>query len=167
MRTRLGRLALLTMIVLVPACAESGPDTAVDSATMRHVRRVDEALARGDVSTAVRAWHDAYGAALASRAWEPMLAVGDAHLRIGGAGGIGGAAYARARENYLVALFRARARRSLDGVLRATEAFARLGDRDVVDMGLRVARDVAARGGDPEAVERVRRFAQELSEGRR
>jgi hypothetical protein len=43
----------------------------------------------------------------------------------------------------------------VDGVLRATEAFATLGDRDVVEEGLRVAESLVARTGDAGARERV------------
>jgi len=35
---------------------------------------VNEALARGDISDAVRSWQDAYGVAVASRRWEALLA---------------------------------------------------------------------------------------------
>jgi hypothetical protein len=45
----------------------------------------------------------------------------------------------------------------LDGVLQATEAFARLGDRDVVAQGLSIAIDLA--GSDPAAQARVRGVA--------
>src|SRR6185503_12345721 len=37
---------------------------------------VERELERGRVDAAVRAWHDAYSAALASRSWESMIAVG-------------------------------------------------------------------------------------------
>lgn len=49
----------------------------------------------------------------------------------------------RARADYLAALFRARARGSVEGVLRACEGFADLGDRDVVTVCVRVARGLA------------------------
>ena len=62
---------------------------------------------------------------------------------------------ADARQAYLGALFRARAEASLDGVLRATEAFATLGDRDVAEEGLRIAESVALRTGTAEARDRV------------
>jgi hypothetical protein len=59
-----------------------------------------------------------------------------------------------ARQAYLDALFCARDRRSVDGVLRAAEAFAALGDRDVVVQSLRIA-DVLADAEGPAARERV------------
>jgi hypothetical protein len=49
----------------------------------------------------------------------------------------------RARADYLAALFRARARGSVEGVLGACEGFADLGDRDVVTACLRIARGLA------------------------
>ena len=49
----------------------------------------------------------------------------------------------------------------LDGVLLATEAFGRLGDRDVVDTAIHIARDLA--GPDPEAQARVRLVADPSS----
>ena len=48
-----------------------------------HVALVDDALSLGDASAAVNAWYDAYGTALATRQWEPMLRVGDAFVRVG------------------------------------------------------------------------------------
>jgi len=123
--------------------------------------RVDAALAAKDVSAAIMAWHDGYGAALASREWEAMLAMGDASLRIGHAAGVRAGFDAKARQSYLTALFRARAQRSLDGVLRATGGFAALGDRQVVEQGLHIARQVA--GPDPSAQERVREFTQRVA----
>ena len=53
---------------------------------------VEQELERGHVDAAVRAWHDAYGAALASRSWESMIAVGDAFMAIGRASGSASAA---------------------------------------------------------------------------
>jgi hypothetical protein len=48
-----------------------------------HLHLVETELASGHVDVAVRAWHDAYGAALESRGWESMIAVGDAFMKIG------------------------------------------------------------------------------------
>jgi hypothetical protein len=62
-----------------------------------------------------------------------MLAVGDARLRIDQSTGPGNTAVAKAREAYLAALFRARQEGSLEGVIRAAEAFDALGDVEVAD----------------------------------
>src|SRR5262245_52522350 len=83
------------------------------------IRTMDSALMAGDLSAAERAWHEAYVAALGARRWEGMLAVGDAALRLGEVVRGPRVAATQAREAYLAALFRARDRRSLDGVLRA------------------------------------------------
>jgi len=48
----------------------------------------------------------------------------------------------RARAGYLAAMFRARAARSADGVRKACEGFAALGDTDVAAACGRVARDI-------------------------
>jgi hypothetical protein len=111
-----------------------------------HVGRVDRALASHDVSAAVAAWHDAYGAALAGRGWEGMIAVGDAFLRIGAGAGTASGARANARRAYLNALVRAHRDRSIEGMRRTAEAFAALGDRAVAAQCRRVADELAATG---------------------
>ena len=125
-----------------------------DAPWMSPLRDMDDAIARGDLTAAETARHEAYRAAIASRRWEGFLAAGDAILRLGEATQSRGSAEPEARRLYLSALFRAPGQQSLDGVLLATEAFARLGDGDVVEQGLRMARDLA--GSDPEAQARVR-----------
>jgi hypothetical protein len=97
------------------------------------------------VSAAVGAWHDAYGAALASRGWEGMIAVGDAFLRIGVEAGTRNGSRPNARQAYLNALIRAHRDGSPDGMRRAAEAFAALGDHAVATQCLRVADELAAR----------------------
>ena len=134
-----------------------------DAPWTTHLSRVEDALARRNVSAAEMAWHDAYGAALGSRRWEGMVEVGDAYLRLGEVAGSRKAAEAKARRIYLSALFRARQRGSLDGALRTTEAFAALGDREVVEQGLRIAQSLAARSGDAQALERVRAVTSQLA----
>jgi hypothetical protein len=126
----------------------------------RAVQLVDERLQQGDVAGAVRAWYEASVAALASRDWEGMLETGDAYLRIGDASGIGPAARPKARQQYLSALYRARAAGSVEGVLRAAQAFQALGDHDVVQGCIRIAEDVVAQRGDVEEQGRVRAFAE-------
>lgn len=108
-----------------------------------HVGTVDQALARHDVSAAVGAWHDAYGAALASRGWEGMLAVGDAFLRIGAEAGTVSGSRSSARQAYLNALIRAHRDGSADGLRRTAAAFEALGDHAVATHCLRVADELA------------------------
>lgn len=125
-----------------------------------HIRQVDDALSQNDMSAALKAWHDAYAAALGSRRWEGMVEAGDAYLRIGDAGGVRKGAEPIARLSYLAALFRARQHGSLDGVLRTAEAFAALGDREVVDQCIRIAERLAAHGRDAQARDRVVAFTE-------
>lgn len=114
-----------------------------------HSRRVDEALANHDVRAAESAWRQAYLLALQSERWEDLVEAGNLSLRIGQATGAGKAAAPQVRQAYMRALVRARAQRSVDGVLRATEAFARLGDLEVAEYGLRIVAGMAARARDP------------------
>lgn len=115
-----------------------------DARWKAHVVTIDQALARHDVSAAVGAWHAAYGAALASRGWEGMLAVGDAFLRIGTEAGTAGGARLNARQAYLAVLVRAHRDGSIDGMRRTAAAFAALGDHAVASQCLRVAGELAA-----------------------
>jgi hypothetical protein len=55
----------------------------------------------------------------------------DAFVRIGHATGAPNGAKPNARQAYLIALTRARAQRSPDGVILVAEAFARLGDHEI------------------------------------
>ena len=125
------------------------------SSMAERITAIGEAVQRGDLATARAAWHDAYRSLRRTRDWQGMAALGDAALGISGASGARQPWEADARQAYLGALFRARAEASLDGVLRATEAFATLGDRDVAEEGLRIAESLALRTGTAEARERV------------
>ena len=84
----------------------------------------------GHPDMAIRALHDAYGAALQSRRWQAMIAVGDAFMVVDRAPGNTAGARIDARQAYLTALIRARRARSVEGALRSAEAFERLGERD-------------------------------------
>ena len=109
------------------------------------VREVDEALATGDSSTALRAWHSACLEALGSQRWEPMLDVGDAALRIGEATGFTAAFTAKARQAYHVGLYRAHKDGAADGVRRVGEAFAAMGDRAAVEQCANIAERLVGR----------------------
>jgi hypothetical protein len=90
-----------------------------------------------------------------------LIEVGDAYYRIAGGGGEPEAATQKARDTYQAALHSARRSKSLDGVLRAAEAFGQLGDADQVELSLNIARTLA--GADAEAVADVRATAGRLS----
>jgi|SRR6185369_9713213 len=127
----------------------------------------ETAHAQGHRDVAVRVLYDAYGAALESRSWESMIAVGDAFMSIGRAPGSRAGARMNARQAYLSALIRARRSRSVDGALRAAAAFEDIDDRDVVEQCLYVAALLAA--GDADAQRKVqdareRWVAQQLTQ---
>jgi hypothetical protein len=143
-----------------PAGREAG-----DRPWTPHLQKVDEGLAKKDTRAAEVAWHEAYVAALGSRRWEGMVEIGDAYLRIGEVAGARPAAKPTARQAYLVALFRARNQDSLDGVLRAAEAFAALGDREMVEQGVSIAQRLVADARDAQAHERVRAVAERVATG--
>jgi hypothetical protein len=123
-----------------------------------HLQVLDTELGRGHVDVAVRVWHDASGAALESRSWEGMIAVGDASMRIGDAAGTPNSARTNAREAYMIALIRARRSGSVDGALRSAEAFRELGADLIVEQCLHIAAHLAA--GDDQAQQRVREARQ-------
>jgi hypothetical protein len=157
-------LALMLLVVMiVDAFADHAPAPASQTAWKDHLQNVDEALTRNDLVRAEVQWSKAYAAALKSRHWEGMVAAGDAYRRLGARAGFYNAAAAKARESYLVALFRARGEGSLEGVLQAARGFAELGDDAVVERCLHVARNVASQTRDARAAERVRAFAERWS----
>jgi len=132
--------------------ARAGAPTAKPNAPwVTPLQDMDRALANGDLASAATSRHKAHLAALGSRSWEGFLAVGDAAIRLRDASGDRRAMEREARRAYLSALTHARAQRSLDGVLRATESFARLGDRDMVEQGIHIARGLAGNDGDAQA----------------
>ena len=123
---------------------------------------VEAALDRGDFSTAVRMTEAAHRRAVHDRRWESLIEVGDVYCRIASRMGAPEVATQRARDAYQAALRSARHAESLDGVLRAAEAFAQLGDVDGMQLSLHVARDLA--GSDAEAVDDVKAAAGRLSD---
>jgi hypothetical protein len=137
-------LILVLVLVVVTSRRTSGSPTlraeaggADDWAT--YIAAVDRALEARDLGLANRQWRDGYGAALRSQRWEAMLAAGETALRIGRASRTPAAMEADARQCFLTALFRARAQRSVDGILLTAEAFAQLGDIAVAEGALRMA----------------------------
>lgn len=129
-----------------------------------HIQAMDQAAAEDAPGESVRAWRQAYSAALSHPGWLGLLAVAAASLRLGVFPGLARGAVARARETYWIAFFRARQQHSLTGILHAAEAFSRLGDRATVEQCLRVAQGLASRSGDVDDVDRVRLTASRLAE---
>ena len=148
---------MVALTVVIITAVQLAAVMAGEAPAYVHYERADDALAAGDVVRALRHWQEGYAAAVGSRRWEGLVEAGDLYRRIGARGRFEGAL--RARDCYLLALVRARGERSLDGVLRATEAFLDLGDAEPVERGLEIARELAARDADPRARERIERLA--------
>jgi hypothetical protein len=126
------------------------------------IQQVDAALARKEYSAALRAANDAYTLALNTTRWDGMVSAGDLYRRIGEATGLRRSFDTKAREAYQKAFFRARQQASVDGVLRAVEGYAALGDAQMVGVGLRVADRLAVR--DPEAQADIRTFRARIGD---
>jgi hypothetical protein len=133
-----------------------GVTTPVD----HYVARIHAAVAAGRISLAAFEWQEAYAVALASRQWANLITVGDAAVAIGDATGTHVGWTTKARDCYRSALFRARGQASVDGVLAATQAFARLGDTDRVAEGIALALSLSP---EPTSQARVREVAQGLN----
>ena len=154
---------IIVVVLIVQAVAGHTVEPASQTTWRGHLDGLDTALSRSDLHGAEAQWAQAYAAALKSRRWEGMVAVGDAYRRLGALGGFQETAAAKARKVYLAALFRARSEGSVDGVLEAARGFAELGDETVVQRCLDVARSIAAQTRDPRADARVRDFAERWS----
>ena len=150
------------VLTLLQAVTHEEPTMERMSTWTAELERVDEALTSNDVPGAIHAWRNAYTAAIGSRRWDAMLDVGYVYLRIGERTKIRRVHEAKAREAFLVALFRARRESSLDGVLRTGQAFAGLGDREVVIHCIRIAEGIAAQR-DPATRELVQQWAERLT----
>jgi hypothetical protein len=162
---------LLFLLAAVAEVATSRVGATVDPEVIEATRRaalirVEVALARDDVTSALSAWQEAYRLARQSRSWRGLVEAAEAHLRIGAAANATTAAAPRARELYLAALGRARADRSVEGALRAAEGFAGLGDHAATRLALRLAASLAARSGDGAAASRVEIARARLLDGR-
>jgi conjugal transfer/entry exclusion protein len=154
---RIGRAALtmVAFMFLTPiasADAERVMTLVADAALSTHLTAVDDALARHDMLSASRELQASYQAALASRRWQAMIAYGDAALRVADAAGTRQHGMEQARRAYLLALYRARSERSVDGALAATQSFMLLGDRDAAQAGLSMARGLARTAAERDRV---------------
>ena len=153
-------LAVLLFILAAAAEIATGrsrlsQEDAVERARRAALLSVDEALARGDAAASLRAWQQAYEAARMNRGWRGLVEVGDAGVRIDAATKGVAVAAQPSRQVYLAALNRARAERSVDGVVRVAEGFARLGDREVAERVLQIAASLAVHSRDAVAPLRV------------
>jgi hypothetical protein len=148
--------ACLLACVLVSGAALSWRDNRPSVADWRlPLEQATAALAAGDVPSARVAWEDAYRAAMGTRDPEGLLAAGAAALRIGEATQRRSVAIPEARRLFLAAFLQSREREDAEGMARAGEAFAELGDREVAARTFTLAMAVANRRGDPAARQRV------------
>jgi len=115
-----------------------------------HLELMDRAVATRDPDGAIRAWRDAYAAALGG-GWQGLVEVAAACVRIGEIPGFRKACEAKARQTYWTALFRARQERSLEGLYQVAAAFETLGARAMAEECLRIAESFTAEGSDSEA----------------
>lgn len=130
-----------------------------------YLEMLDAALAQRDLTRADRTWREAQAAAIRTRTWRPLVEVGDAAIRVSALDAHRGPYVALAREAYLAALNRARAERSIDGVLQVAEAFHEIGDHGVVEQCLRVAEGLGADATNDDIV-RLRTLSQEALDTR-
>jgi len=124
---------------------------------------VEQAIAARDGVRAARAWPDVWTVAQASRRWDALLTAGDAALRIGELTRATLSGRFNARQAYRAALFRAYSQRSIEGVLRTAEALTLMGDREMPEVALSMARKLAATSGDQEVRDRVERDARRIT----
>jgi hypothetical protein len=134
-----GVIAAGGIVTMRQASAAARSARAMEAPWTAPLSAIDAALARGDVSRALMLWHPAHVAVLYDRRWEGLIEVGDAILRIESAAGFPKAGESKARELYLMALFRARRDGSVQGVLRTAAAFNALGDRGGAGHAMQIA----------------------------
>ena len=155
-----GAMTLVLVVALSGCGAQRGdPDTA---SWDQYIHAMDDALARGDFYAADLARQTAYLMALGSRGWEAMAAVGDAYLRFADCPGASPTLRPEARRIYRSALSRAGQQGSIEGVLRASEALAGLGDREAAREGLATAAALAAASRGPYDIARAAALTERL-----
>jgi hypothetical protein len=116
----------------------------------------------GNVTAAIQGWQAAYRSAVKAGGWEGFIEVGDAYRRIGEVAGQSESFDPKAREIYLLALSQGRRLECVECLLPIAEAFAALGDREHVELSVRLAELLAAQ--DPEAEADVRAFTMRFAD---
>jgi hypothetical protein len=155
---------LVTLVVAFASGREKagqGRMAGVTPPDANRLARIHAELAGGRIDLAAFEWRDAYAVALASRQWASLVAVGDAAVAIGDASGTRIGWTTKAQDCYRGALFRARSQASLEGVLSATQAFARLGDSGGAAQGIALAWSFAL---DPTSLARVHDVASRVDQ---
>lgn len=120
------------------------------------LRALHASVAAGDGVAAIRAWHDAWQASVQSCRWDAEIAVGDAALLLGKVVTSYWVAMPDARQVYRAALIRARAQASFEGIVRAGQAFAALGDVEVAHAAFETASSLAVSAQQRDELARVR-----------
>ncbi len=155
---------MLVVAVAISGCGASSRDPYAASWD-QYIQVMDDALTRGDVNAAEMARQEAFLAARGSRRWDAMVAVGDASVRLMRAAGASPTLRPEARRIYRWALFRARQQGSFEGVVRVSEAFIELGDREAARDGLAMATAIlTATGGAHDDVDRVKALSDRLDD---
>jgi hypothetical protein len=155
------------MVVAIVLVADGTPAARVpmeDLEWARHMREAEAALAAGDGQVAVARLRAAHRAAVRTGRWEALAEVGDAARRAGALTPPPPRAARTASRAYLAGLARAHEQRSVEGVLRAAQGFAALGDREMVEYCIGVAGRLAEREGGAEGRSRVRAFVEHFHE---
>jgi hypothetical protein len=147
----LGTLGLAALLVALtgPGLVAGSPEPWTEP-----LARLDRALVERSYRAALGAAQEAYEAGMSSGRWEGLVLAGHAYRRLGDATELRRSFDARARQVYLAALARARAERSVPGVVQVADAFLALGDTEVATQCIRIAERLA--GPDREAQELVR-----------
>jgi hypothetical protein len=169
--TRAGRVGEVLVVGLLAVGAIAGSGCGARSGDAEtafwyeYIRVMDEALARGDFYAADAARQNAYLAALRSQRWDAMAAVGDASARLAEEfPRVHDTLRPEVRRVYALALSRALEQGSLEGVLRVSEAFADLGDRDRAREGLTVATGMLAASQRAYDADRLKALADRLDD---
>jgi hypothetical protein len=152
---------MLVVAVAISGCGARSSDPYAASWD-QYIQVMDDALTRGDVNAAEMARQEAFLAARGSRRWDAMVAVGDASVRLMRAPGASSTLRLEARRIYRWALFRARQQGSFEGVVRVSEAFIELGDREAARDGLAMATDML--NGAHDDADRVKSLSDRLDD---
>jgi hypothetical protein len=128
-----------------------------------HLRAADDALAGGNVRAAEQAMHAAYLEAIVSQRWEGMVDVGEAYHRLGDVGGSREGSRAKVLRSYAGAVVTARRQGSIEGLLRAAEAYAASGYREAALRIISLAEYMAARGHERNALSPLPVFRERVA----
>jgi hypothetical protein len=153
----------MLLAVTISGCEATSADPYAASWD-QYIQVMDDALTRGDLNAAEMARQEAFLAARGSRRWDAMVAVGDASVRLMRSPGASPTLGAEARRIYRWALFRARQQGSLEGVVRVSEAFIELDDREAARDGLAMATAMLTGSGAHDDADRVKALSDRLDD---